>query len=58
MLVLTRNPRESITVILLDGRLIEFKIIEVRGKQTRVGIEAPKDCRILRSELVELARRS
>ena len=48
MLVLTRKPGESIIV---GG--IEIKVLRFKGQQVRVGIKAPPETKILRSELVE-----
>lgn len=47
MLVLTRKINEEIRI----GDNITVTILKVRGQIVRVGIEAPKDVRILRSEL-------
>lgn len=48
MLVLGRNVDEAITLILPEGRQIQ--IIIVRGCDVRIGIEAPKDILIIRTE--------
>lgn len=48
MLVLSRKENESIVI---DGR-IKLTVIEIRGHQIRVGIEAPRDVSIARSELI------
>ncbi len=47
MLILSRKTGES---LILDDR-IEIKITEISGEKVRIGIEAPRDCRILRKEL-------
>ena len=47
MLVLSRKPQETIVV---DGR-ISITVVEVRGNQVRLGIEAPKDVSVQRQEL-------
>jgi carbon storage regulator len=49
MLILTRRPGESIQV----GEDIEISILEIRGNQVRLGINAPADVLVLRSELLE-----
>jgi carbon storage regulator len=49
MLILTRRPGESIQV----GQEIEIAILEIRGNQVRLGINAPPDVLVLRSELVD-----
>ena len=48
MLVLTRKAGETINI---DGG-IKIQIVQVRGKQVRVGIEAPKDKKVHRGELL------
>lgn len=49
MLVLTRKTREGILV----GDSIVVRVHSIRGKNVRFSIEAPKDVRILREELVQ-----
>ncbi|HEY6563608.1 MAG TPA: carbon storage regulator [Pirellulaceae bacterium] len=47
MLVLTRRLEQEITI----GDAITIRILGVRGKSVRLGIEAPSSIRILRGEL-------
>ncbi|MDH4224998.1 MAG: carbon storage regulator CsrA [Deltaproteobacteria bacterium] len=47
MLILTRKAGESITI----GDDIKIHVIEIKGKQARVGIEAPKKYAIHREEV-------
>ena len=47
MLVLSRKEGESVTI---DGH-ISVTVIRLAGGRVRLGIEAPKDVAILRSEL-------
>jgi carbon storage regulator len=49
MLILTRKIGESINI----GKEVEVKVMDVRGKQVRLGIKAPDDIKILREELEE-----
>jgi carbon storage regulator len=49
MLILTRRPGESIQV----GEDIEISVLEIRGNQVRLGINAPAEVLVLRSELLE-----
>ena len=49
MLVLSRKVDESILV----GDRIKIRIVRIQGNRVRVGIEAPEDVRIVRSELGE-----
>jgi carbon storage regulator len=50
MLVLSRRPNEAIVI----GDRITVTILEVRGNQVRLGIEAPKETPVYREELVAL----
>ena len=54
MLVLTRKTGETITI---DGD-IRVQIVQVKGKQVRVGIEAPKHKKVQREELLSALRPS
>lgn len=47
MLVLTRKATQQIQV----GENIVITILQVKGNSVRVGIEAPRDIRVLRGEL-------
>lgn len=47
MLVLTRKMGETITI----GDHIRIKVVEMKGNQVRLGIEAPGDMRIYREEI-------
>ena len=48
MLVLTRKTGETITI---DGDIV-VQVINVKGKQVRIGIEAPKNKKVQRGELM------
>ena len=48
MLVLSRKPGEKVVI---DGG-ITITVVEVNGGRVRIGIDAPADVEILRSELV------
>jgi carbon storage regulator len=52
MLILTRRPGESIQL----GDNIEISILAIRGNQVRLGINAPPEVLVLRSELVDASR--
>lgn len=54
MLVLSRKLDEAITI----GSDIKVRIISVRGGTVRLGIEAPQEVSILRSELTGSPRAS
>lgn len=47
MLVLTRKPGESVTI----GDNIKITVIDVKGRQVRIGVEAPRDMTIHREEI-------
>ena len=49
MLVLSRKPNEKIKI----GEDIEITIVSVNGDSVRIGIEAPKQIKILRAEVFE-----
>ena len=53
MLVLTRKLEESIII----GNDIEIKVLEIRGDHVRIGIIAPRDINVYRSELYEKIKR-
>ena len=48
MLVLTRKMHEQIMI----GQDITVTIIRVRGNTVRIGIEAPRQVRVMRGELL------
>ncbi|MDR2795543.1 MAG: carbon storage regulator CsrA [Spirochaetaceae bacterium] len=49
MLILTRKTSEKI--IIGDG--ITISVIEVRGDQVRIGVDAPKTVKVYREEVFE-----
>ena len=49
MLVLTRKQGETITI---DGD-ITIQVVQVKGRQVRIGISAPKSKKVQRGELLE-----
>ena len=51
MLVLSRRPNEA---VLIDGA-ITIEVLKIRGNRVTLGIKAPSDVRILRSETIESA---
>ena len=48
MLVLSRHENEAIVI---DGH-IKVTVVEIRGDQIRLGIEAPREVAVWREELV------
>ena len=53
MLVLTRKAGESIVI----GSDVIVTVIELRGGQVRVGIDAPREVQVHREEVYEEVRR-
>jgi len=51
MLILTRKKGESIAI----GDNIQIQVLNVKGGQVRIGIEAPREVRVNREERVEVA---
>lgn len=49
MLVLTRKINQSITL----GENIRIKVLDVDGERVSIGIDAPREVRVYRSELIE-----
>jgi len=54
MLVLSRKKNESIVI---DDRIV-LTVVEIRGDKVRLGIEAPRDVPIHRSEVYDAIQRS
>lgn len=54
MLVLSRKKNES---IIIDGE-VTITVVEVRGDKVRLGIEAPREVPIHRSEVYEAIQRA
>ena len=50
MLILTRKSGEGIRI----GDEITLKIVEIRGNQVRIGVEAPRDLSVHREEIYAL----
>lgn len=52
MLILTRKVGEMIRI----GDAVTVRVLEVRGSQVRLGVEAPGDVRIFREEIYRAMR--
>ncbi len=50
MLVLSRKSTESIHI----GGSIVVTVLDIRGNKVRIGIDAPKEIHVLRSELQDV----
>ena len=51
MLILSRKVGESLII----NETIDVKVIEVSGDKIKLGIDAPSDVKVLRSELCQTA---
>lgn len=49
MLILSRKTGQSLSI----GKNITIKILEIEGDRVQLGIEAPKEMKVLRTELYE-----
>lgn len=49
MLLLTRKIGDSILI----GDSIQIQVVKIKGNQVRLGIEAPKDVKIFREEILD-----
>lgn len=47
MLILSRRPHESLMV----GDEVKLTVLSVKGRQVRIGIEAPRDLAVHREEI-------
>ena len=54
MLVLTRRPGESIRI----GADVTVTVLEVRGDQIRIGIDAPRSVKVHREEVFQEIERT
>ncbi len=52
MLVIRRRANESFSI----GDSVEVVILEIEGSQVKLGIRAPREIAILRSEVIETRR--
>ena len=52
MLILTRKEGEKILI----GDKITVWVVEIRGKQIKMGIDAPAEVKVLREKLAKVAK--
>jgi carbon storage regulator len=52
VLILTRRPTQAFAI----GSDITVTVLEIRGSQVRIGVNAPREIAVLRTEIVEKAR--
>lgn len=50
MLVLTRRPGESVLI----GEGVTVTVLAVEGQRIRLGVSAPREVKVLRSEIIPL----
>lgn len=53
MLILTRKPGESIQI----GPDIRVQVLEVKGNQIRIGVDAPRKVAVHRREIFEIIQK-
>ena len=49
MLVLSREKSQVITI----GDDIRITVVEIRGRYVKIGVDAPRELRVVRAELTE-----
>ena len=52
VLILTRRPTQAFAI----GNDITVTVLEIRGRQVRIGVNAPRETAVLRTEIVEKAK--
>jgi carbon storage regulator len=52
VLILTRRPTQAFAI----GSDITVTVLEIRGRQVRIGVSAPRETAVLRKEIVEKAK--
>lgn len=53
MLILSRKSNESIMI----GDTIEVSVVDIKGDQVKIGINAPKKVKVYRKEVYDLIQR-
>ncbi len=57
MLILTRRVGETLIIEIPGQGLVEVTVLNVKGTQTRIGINAPKSIKVHREEIYERIKR-
>jgi len=52
MLVLTRRPMQTLKI----GNSVTITVLEIRGSQVRLGVDAPRDIAVHRGETFDASR--
>jgi carbon storage regulator len=47
VLILTRRPRQTVKI----GKDVVVTVLEIRGTQVRIGVDAPRTITVLRQEI-------
>jgi len=58
MLILTRREKETITVVLPDGREMRVFLSLIKGKQARIGFDLPEDIHVHRYDEEQILERN
>jgi carbon storage regulator len=53
MLVLSRGEDERLLLTLPDGRTVTVLVVAVGRGRVRLGVDAPRDVKVLRAELLD-----
>jgi carbon storage regulator len=51
VLILTRRPTQAFAI----GSDITVTVLEIRGRQVRIGVNAPRETAVLRTEILDKA---
>ena len=57
MLVLSRKPRQTITMTTASGEIVIVTLVEICRDKVRLGFEAPPTVRIVRDDAKETERK-
>ncbi len=58
MLVLSRNSKGNGESVIAIGDDILVEVLEIRGDKVRIGITAPRETRVMRTELLDVPPKS
>lgn len=57
MLVLSRRNEETIVITDENGLNIVIQVLNIRYRDVKIGIDAPRDIKIMRGELLDKSRK-
>ena len=55
-MVLTRKKNEEILIYDRNGEKVTLMVVDIRGDRVRLGLSAPRDCKIIRKEVDDRER--